>query len=834
MAKKPRIITRRQAAGGVGSWAREVERLQSESPPDSSKPTFVSWGSSYHEPKSGLPPAGSSYQEPTGPTQAELEAQREQARQEREAQAEREREAARKLGIQRSTYLARQQQAARKEFGAWAKSKGYDIRGNVQYSIALRKYQEELGKKAEERAKKEEKKERRLVVKDEKIYLETKYPSGTISRVRATPEQEQYYLRQTATAEAVPYPSILQKTTGAITQSKPYLALKGSVGDPIVQNYKKFDNFLKENVTSKLPSGEELFGTRGQRAVVIAESQEKLPSWMRLSSFEQKFSGDVLGFSEGAYRGIKEKPAKTLVTAGVFFALPPVLSGVGKIPAVATFSTTSAGKLLGTGAKYGLPALYTGSVVGRVYGAEDRALKLGEISSTEIAPMVSGGYAGTKFWTKAGDIWRTWGRKEIQVEDILLKDIFTKKKTLVESGSYGYTGSPGYEKQRFDIGIFEKKGYGYHTTPEEFWDIKFTTAKGTSEIPGLYVAPSPSIYFAKAGKQPTSFYGGSFFQPLGTPAIAQIYPKGFTIKTASYGEAFVTGIKPEIEAVIPPGAEFYKTTGDFYIKWEGRRIPIDTFTLTADTGRAGASTNTIKDIYSSYRGLGTPSYAVTPSSLLLGTGLSLTSSTTSSKISTPSYSYAPKLSSSIVSPPSRISVSKSSKLKKPSYISKSYVSKTSLSRIYKSSLSKLYKSSYKPSYTYQSYTRYPSPPKPPKYPLLPSLKTMYRRQGRKPFSVQVRRYGKYRTVGTGDLRKVQSIGRGLVAGTLAATYKITGPSLKGLRTPKGFYRKTSRRGETLFIEKRKYRLSKPREKREIRVARARKSRKRRRRGLFDF
>jgi len=93
------------------------------------------------------------------------------------------------------------------------------------------------------------------------------------------------------------------------------------------------------------------------------------------------------------------------------------------------------------------------------------------------------------------------------------------------------------------------------------------------------------------------------------------------------------------------------------------------------------------------------------------------------------------------------------------------------------------------------------------------------------YGVQVRRGGVFRNIATtSDLNKAISIGRERVSSTLGATYRITGAKGLNLRTPAGFYSKSSK-GGTLFIEKRKYRLSKTGEKVEIKAAKRRKKKK---------
>jgi len=95
----------------------------------------------------------------------------------------------------------------------------------------------------------------------------------------------------------------------------------------------------------------------------------------------------------------------------------------------------------------------------------------------------------------------------------------------------------------------------------------------------------------------------------------------------------------------------------------------------------------------------------------------------------------------------------------------------------------------------------------------------------KSLSVQVRRGGVFRTIGTTkSLKKAFELGTQRVGSTLAATFKVSGPKVS-FKTPAGFRRSISKSGETLFIEKRSKRLSRTGETREIQVAKKKKKRR---------
>jgi len=94
------------------------------------------------------------------------------------------------------------------------------------------------------------------------------------------------------------------------------------------------------------------------------------------------------------------------------------------------------------------------------------------------------------------------------------------------------------------------------------------------------------------------------------------------------------------------------------------------------------------------------------------------------------------------------------------------------------------------------------------------------------YGVEVRRGGKFYNVGTTKtLNQAIGLGKTKVSKTLAATYRIKGAKGLPLPTQKGFYSKTSKKEGLVFVEKRKFRLSKLGEKLEIQSAKRRKKKR---------
>jgi len=477
--------------------------------------------------------------------------------------------------------------------------------------------------------------------------------------------------------------------------------------------------------------------------------------------------------------------------------------------------------LQATGGALGLGFLYkTGS---DVINAETNFERGGIIGKTilETSAIGAGFISGKQDAAKIGDILRTRGRTEVPVEDILLKDILTGDKKFVESSSYGYNGpQSGKGKQAFDLKVFSKKDYAYHVTPDQYWKTGFTTVEGTSEFPGLYTAPSPSVYFAKVGGKQSyklSLFG-SGFEASSKPSVAQIYT-GFTINQKTPG-AFVSGIKPEIEAIIGPGKDFAKVGGNEFFKFGGRRFPIDIFKQVGPDDIASISNIAKVSASGSSSGYSAPVYSLINIPTL--TVASVISDSSSSSVTGDKIVYPSSISSKDNT--SYTSDTSPSIIYSGGSVVRSSGSSGGSSKIYKSPIpvpssiipSSIRKSVIKPLPSYIDYKKsnvgrsyYDEPirniPQPQriKFSSVPKYKAPTGL-----FGVQVRRGGVFRDVGTyksSDLAFKR--GKGIVEGTVAATFKVTGGKGLKLKTPKYFTRKETKEG-TLFIEKKSRRIKK--------------------------
>jgi len=408
------------------------------------------------------------------------------------------------------------------------------------------------------------------------------------------------------------------------------------------------------------------------------------------------------------FQSIKEKPVKTGATAGVFFALSPILKGAGYVVkkagvSVAFTKTPATAKVIKTGGKllkWALPTAYVGSVGYRVIKQEtpeERAEMFGEILGTEVLPMAVGSYAGAKFWPKAEGWWRTRGRKPAPTENVVMKEALegetypsakieehmnkfqTESQRLVVKLK-GYTGEGEFISSAEAINLPVKvQPKLYHSAGESFWakgDGFEVTKTGDSEFKGLFGGSGVSPRFLRITDK-TSGYGGKFFEPYTTPGTAVIIPDEFIpALKGKPGQAFVPGAagfkKTEIQAILSVGTEVKKISSEYYYVWKGQRIPLDVFKTikTTGTGASGIIASemgpTIKNILSSSSYGAGSSYVRTPGSYALGLGIS-----SDFEITSPSYkptsTYKPsKYSSSSISKDYEVISYKPSSTYKPS------------------------------------------------------------------------------------------------------------------------------------------------------------------------
>lgn len=194
---------------------------------------------------------------------------------------------------------------------------------------------------------------------------------------------------------------------------------------------------------------------------------------------------------------------------------------------------------------------------------------------------------------KIGDIYRTKGLAELPKEKIIAPEYFKGQGfPTIRKGERA-----GEFIREFQAFLPEEtRPAGFHAAPKPF-EKQTIVQTGTSELPGLYIAPRLSPYFLRVTEGEKKLFT---FSPLGetlrptvmrvTPEDVKLVPqvspmdvpqpgkrtqiKKFFQEEAELGKAYVPFIKTEKEAIITAGTPLRQFRERYFIKFEGRRIPI--------------------------------------------------------------------------------------------------------------------------------------------------------------------------------------------------------------------------------------------------------------------
>jgi hypothetical protein len=431
------------------------------------------------------------------------------------------------------------------------------------------------------------------------------------------------------------------------------------------------------------------------------------------------YGGSVIGetlydFETGYRRGLREQPGKTLAITGISFIAPTVIGKLGARIGIAKIAMKYPGtaEFLSEVVKTGTIGIYVALSSLKVQAEPNYKMKVqrvGQIFSTEVSPMIVGGYAGLKTIPKIETYFKTYGAKEIPIKDIVAPEVLLgKKKFATAPMKATRIRTAQSQLEMFQQDLYKPKewaGYYPHATPSGFGGKEVSILPGTSEISGTYVSgKGASVYFLKIGQEKYTLYGGNLFGPSGVPEIMYFKPTQLTTGGPRLaGQAFIPGMKSEVEAVITPGSTFKATPDKFFTVYKGQRVPISLYDYTGAKQIATAKqVATITSMIKSSSSYGARSIGVTgPSSYIAA------------------LSYKKSLVSSIPSLPSRITTI--SKPSKPSIIPISTTPSKSITRLYSITPSM---PSY-PSPSIPSMPSYPSPsiPSMPSYPS-PSIPSM--------------------------------------------------------------------------------------------------------------
>jgi hypothetical protein len=269
---------------------------------------------------------------------------------------------------------------------------------------------------------------------------------------------------------------------------------------------------------------------------------------------------------------------------------------------------------------------------------------------------------------------KTLGRENIPMSDLIPQDVLVGKKTFPEKGTKSMS-----IKQRQELHLQEflyksqrlpgqEKPMGYHATAEPFKDL---TIKGSkSEYPGLFMSSGVSPHFLRISGESKFKIFGSLKDLFKVPKVLAIEPKEFVKGTsAKPGQAFIPGVKTEIEAILSPETKLVPKGKQYYFKYK-ERVPIDEFEVVGDITKLPkekiGKIKILKDIESEYYLPGSKALIYPQTSII------------SNLLSSGKHSLVP--SSLYGIPSSKVSMSKAFGVPS-SIISKPTPSKTGISKI---------------------------------------------------------------------------------------------------------------------------------------------------------
>lgn len=278
---------------------------------------------------------------------------------------------------------------------------------------------------------------------------------------------------------------------------------------------------------------------------------------------------------------------------------------------------------------------------------------------------------------KGYDIARTAKLSKLPAENIIAPEFPAQKYPLIKPGQ-----TAGELLEEFKPRLpGETRPGGFTASPNP---IRGALQKGSSELPGGYQSPLLNPTFLKVSSEEKKLFSWNPFPTL-KPTASYITPtsykfppginagtnvpkpglvnsiKEYFINKAEKGASYVTFIKREKESVIPFGTDLAQKTTRYYIKYKGRRIPIEEFDTVAgaanklETGSALGKVRKVEELYSSSRYLKSEAI-LDPYRLLIASSVarSPTQLVSSQPSSSSKASSSSVVSSSIIKSSSRV------------------------------------------------------------------------------------------------------------------------------------------------------------------------------------
>lgn len=385
---------------------------------------------------------------------------------------------------------------------------------------------------------------------------------------------------------------------------------------------------IKESITEPLGL---FFGGLSRRAGGPANLKEARQNIIESTNFlEQKGvpssiarTGGAVAFGGTAItEDIIQKPAKQALIYGTGFAVggaTTVISATGKAVGVARAANIGLG-ITGAGI-LGYEGYKTYGEVRSAPSYQEKGEILG-VKGKDLLLFGAGTVKGSQTSNTIIDFGRTIGRREVTLQELgTPQEVIQGKARFVESSQFGGSNKAGSQKRAFDVGIFRRRGESYHATAQSFFKKEISIAKGSSEFEGLYLAPAPSTYFLKTSSEgKVKLFGTNFYSEPSIARFSSLKYENVPVSKGNFlGElkpqtAYVTGVKPEIEAVIPSSVQqrFIRSRSDEFVRVGKRRVPIDTFGESV----AGEKTLTVQQLTKRYGGSSSRYGVLNPSSSL--------------------------------------------------------------------------------------------------------------------------------------------------------------------------------------------------------------------------
>lgn len=343
----------------------------------------------------------------------------------------------------------------------------------------------------------------------------------------------------------------------------------------------------------------------------------------------------IAGGTEAILKDIRDKPFTNVAFIGLGFGIGAAVRGtaigVSKLPLAVGNIVKPIGQVTGIGLGAKIASAEYVRLSAELYGKNAR--ESGEILGIETLRLTEigiGGRVGARSVDIVQDFFRTIGRQELDFTKIIAPEYLRGQK--YPTGFRGQTAAQLKAEFYNKILPNEKdlSPKGFTASPQPF--VGNVIQEGTSEVPGLFSAPRLSATFLKLqGENAPKVIDVLNFLDVSKPTILRIkfqsieYQPGTSpsslLASKRYNEEFFENIigsgrtilpaaKTEKEVITAAGSILELKPSNFYIKFQGRKIPIEEFDVLKGDNIRSVNTKTIQEVFSSYSSVSSkkPSY----------------------------------------------------------------------------------------------------------------------------------------------------------------------------------------------------------------------------------